>query len=117
MLAVIATTPLLKPVTGCGAGLGLLLPLLVGLPSWPLLFKPQHVTAPAVLSAQVWSPLAETWVTVGSSMLGVCALAGRTVATVANVSTTQASLNNDLSDGRTVFPSMAVCCGRQPAIN
>ena len=50
--AAIATT-LLKPATGCGAGLGLLLPLLVVLPSWPYQFKPQHVTVPAVLSAQV----------------------------------------------------------------
>ena len=30
------------------------MPLLVGLPSWPFQFEPQHVTAPAVLSAQVW---------------------------------------------------------------
>ncbi|KRC30598.1 hypothetical protein ASE28_14285 [Acidovorax sp. Root219] len=49
-----AATPLARPVTGWGVLLSVVLPS----PSWPYALRPQHCTAPAVVSAQVWLPSA-----------------------------------------------------------
>ena len=45
----IATTPLASPLTATGVVLLVVLPL----PSWPLVLLPQHHTPPPVVSAQV----------------------------------------------------------------
>lgn len=58
------TTPVtfaVNPLTCTGAGLAVVVPELVGLPSWPFWFDPQHVTAPAVVRAhECKSPAATT---------------------------------------------------------
>ncbi len=48
--AVIAATPLDRPVTGTAVALLVVLPL----PSWPFPLLPQHWTPPALLIAQAW---------------------------------------------------------------
>ena len=50
--AAIALTPLASPLTSTGT----LLSVFVPFPSWPEALLPQHLTAPALVSAQVWSP-------------------------------------------------------------
>ena len=47
------TTPLSKPFTSTGVELPVPLPLLLPSPSWPEPLKPQHLTAPPVVSAHV----------------------------------------------------------------
>src|SRR3990172_8171069 len=57
--AVMAATPLSKPVTATGTKRLVVVPS----PSWPPKFFPQHLTAPAVVSAHVWycpAPIATT---------------------------------------------------------
>jgi hypothetical protein len=46
-----ALTPLLSPLTFTG----ILLSVYVPFPSWPSLFIPQHLTAPPLVTAQVWA--------------------------------------------------------------
>src|SRR5687768_3239872 len=53
--AAMAVTPLPRPITSTGV----LLSVVVPLPSWPLLFNPQHFTTPPAVSAQVWNSPAE----------------------------------------------------------
>src|SRR5262249_42867022 len=53
--AAIAATPLPRPTTATGIERSVLVPS----PSWPYELSPQHLTAPAVVSAQLWrSPVA-----------------------------------------------------------
>jgi hypothetical protein len=57
--AAMAVTPLVRPLTSTGVGLGSGWNALVATPSWPLLSSPQHLTPPATVRAQVWlSPIA-----------------------------------------------------------
>ena len=51
--------PLPRPTTSTGVRLFALL----ALPSWPFMFRPQHFTAPAVVTAHVCVPPAETMAT------------------------------------------------------
>ena len=51
-----AATPEVRPVTSTGV----LRCVFVPSPSWPTLLRPQHLTPPAVVSAQVWKSPAET---------------------------------------------------------
>src|SRR3990172_8874048 len=49
--AAIAPMPLARPETSTG----LLLSVVVPLPSWPEPLEPQHLTPPSLVSAHVWS--------------------------------------------------------------
>ena len=44
------TTPRSRPKTGTAVPLAVVLPL----PSWPVLLKPQHLSAPVAVVAQAW---------------------------------------------------------------
>jgi hypothetical protein len=59
--AVIAVTPLARPVTSTGV----LLSVVVPLPSWPAPLAPQHLTPPPLVSAHVWLEPAEIAVIAG----------------------------------------------------
>ena len=52
--ALIAFTPLGRPFTSTGTRLSVVVPS----PSSPSRLRPQHLTPPESVSAQVWSPLA-----------------------------------------------------------
>src|SRR3989304_437900 len=63
-MPVVLAPPLLgSPEPSTGA----LLSVCVPLPSWPSALEPQHLTPPAVVSAQVWPPPAEIALTPLSS--------------------------------------------------
>ena len=50
--AAIAVTPLCSPETSTGVELSVVVPF----PSCPKALKPQHLTAPPLVSAQLWTP-------------------------------------------------------------
>ena len=43
--------PLVMPLTATGVGFGVVGPVVVLLPSWPLMLLPQHLRVPAVVRA------------------------------------------------------------------